>query len=104
MSRASTLYASAYDMNRTHEARFQNGAKRTITVDLNGLLPDDVTVSSVSWDSSCQSVVTLSDAAVATRSFSAALQGVCCGDGFIAATAALSDGSVSMQRIHVSVK
>jgi len=92
VSRASTLYASAYDTERLHEVRIRAGARRPIRVDLNGLLPSNVTVLSVAWDVQCQGAVQIDTPAIASRSFSAWLVGVNEGKGVIEATAMTSDG------------
>lgn len=104
MSRASTLYASAYDTERLHELRIRVGASRSFTVDMNGAMPADVTISAVAWDASGQSVASLSADSAGARSFGASLSGLNEGNGEIAAVATLSNGDVSVQRISVWVK
>lgn len=104
MSRASTLYASAYATDRLHELRIRKGELRAFSVDMNGALPAGISVSSVAWDTSCQSVASLSDEAASARSFGASLLGVTEGEGEIEARATLSDGSVSVQAVSVWVQ
>lgn len=104
MSRAETLYASAYATERVHEVRMRQGARKPIFVDLNGVLPDGVTVLSVAWDAQCQGVATIDTPAIAERSFSVWTVGANEGKGEIEATATTSDGQVMVFRISVWVQ
>lgn len=103
MSRASTIYASAYATERTHEVRMRKGEQRTITVDMNGAIPQGVTIASVAWDSSFQSVVSIGNQGSSDRNFTATFTGLDFGSGDLEAAVSLSDGSVSIQRLFAMI-
>lgn len=104
MSRAYTIYASAYETERLHQLRAREWAYRPIRIELNAVLPVGVTVSSVTWNLQGQSVAGIESQAIAARSFSAWLRGLSEGRGEIEATATTSDGQVMVFRIAVWVE
>lgn len=115
MSRADTLYVSARETTRTFFVQLRMLERRKVALNLNGVLPDGVTISSVSWVSFFQqSVVQIEDQGNDDRTCFVWLRarwlgfnwvfGNLVGGSLIEARIVLSDGSELTERVEVRVR
>ena len=102
MSRATTAYASAYQLDRIHTSRLVRGDVRPLVADFNGAMGKARSIVSATWRVTQPQGVRLSDAEIDGKRVEAIMSaGIGCSS--IKCEATLDNGQVLVQRFWIGV-
>lgn len=104
VGRATKAYVSPAQLARTHESELVRGELRCYCAELNGAMPVDATITSVTWQCSAPDVLFMSDASITGRHVSVKIEALRSGFAMLKMAATLSTGERRVQLYEVWVE